>query len=427
MTEPSNFNAPRGMRDFYPDDMALRNLIFEAWSTAARRSGFEQYDSCVVESLELLKRKGGEEIQEQIYWFKDKSERELALRAEMTPTLARMIVGRQNELAFPLKWFTIAQCFRYERMTRGRKREHYQWNLDIVGEPSIVAEAEVIMTAVAALRLMGFDHRDVRVHVNSRAVLSDLLVTLGLPREHHAATFLALDKRGKIADEEIAALLRAEGLSEESIAGTFRILGIHTLDDLCAMLGSRTPALEHFLAFFELVKQYGAGDIVEFDISVIRGLGYYTGIVFEGFDVGRNLRAIFGGGRYDNLLGDLGGKPMTAVGLGFGDVVIAELLQEKGIGQRAAAGRDLAISYMEESQRDTAIRIARGFRERGTPVDLALHPEKPKHFFSRTGKAGFRRGIFIGPDDLIKGVVRIKDLVQRTEEETPIAALVAAP
>lgn len=423
MPEPINFSAPRGMRDFYPDDMAVRNTIFEAWAVAARRFGFEQYDACVVESLELLKRKGGEEIQDQIYWFKDKSDRELALRAEMTPTLARMIVAKQNELTFPLKWFTIAQCFRYERMTRGRKREHYQWNLDIVGEPSVLAEAEVVMTAIDALKQLGLESHDVRVHVNSRAVLSDLLAKLGIPRDHHAATFLALDKRGKISDEEISKLLIGEGLTQNSIDATFKILSLATLESVIEALGERTPALDHFLSFFDLMKLYGAGDSVTFDISVIRGLGYYTGIVFEGFDTGKSLRAIFGGGRYDNLLGDLGGKPMTAVGLGFGDVVIAELLAEKAKLPHPSAQKDLAVSYMEDTQRNTAIRVVKAMRDGGSNVDIALHPEKPKHFFARTGKAGFRRGIYIGPDDMTKGTIRIKNLADRTEQEITLSSL----
>lgn len=423
MTESIITSAPRGMRDFYPDDMAVRNGIFEAWAEAARCFGFEHYDACVVESLDLLKRKGGEEIQDQIYWFKDKSDRELALRAEMTPTLARMIVARQNELTFPIKWFTIAQCFRYERMTRGRKREHYQWNMDIVGEPSVMAEAEVVMAAIEALRKLGLGSDEVRVHVNSRAVLSDILAKLGIPREHHAATFLALDKRGKISDEEIGVLLRNEGLTQQSIDATFKVLGLTSLEAVAELLGERTPALDHFLAFFDIMKLYGAGDVVTFDISVIRGLGYYTGIVFEGFDAGRSLRAIFGGGRYDNLLGDLGGKPMTAVGLGFGDVVIAELLAERGKIPHLAGRRDLAVSFMEEAQRDTAIQVAKAMRAGGSNVDLALHPEKPKHFFGRTGKAGFGRGIYIGPDDLARGSIRIKNLADRTEQEISLQTL----
>jgi histidyl-tRNA synthetase len=414
------FTAPRGMRDFYPEDMAVRNAIFDAWITAARRFGFEQYDACVVESLELLKRKGGEEIADQIYWFKDKSDRDLALRAEMTPTLARMIVARQNQLVLPLKWFTIAQCFRYERMSRGRKREHYQWNLDIVGEPSVLAEVETIAAALHALDLLGLGAGDVSVRVNSRALLSDLLLKLGIPREHHAATFLALDKRGKMPDGEIAALLKVNGLDAAHVDAAFRVLGIASLDAAREALGEATPAWERLAGFFELMKQYGAGDRVVFDISVIRGLGYYTGIVFEGFDAGRSLRAIFGGGRYDNLLGDIGGKPTTAVGLGFGDVVIAELLADKGKLPPPSAQRDVAVAYMDEAQRLTAMQVARSLRATGVNVDLGLHPEKPKHFFARVGGSGFRRAILIGPDDVTKGSVRIKNLADRTEVEQPL-------
>ena len=185
--QPISFEPPRGMRDFYPEDMAWRNRVFDAWRQTATLSGFQPYDACVVENLELLQRKAGEEVSEQIYCFQDKSERWLALRPEMTPTLARMIAARQGQLPFPVKWFTIAQCFRYERMTRGRKREHYQWNLDIVGEESVAAEAEVLACAARALRGMGMPDAAYRIRVNNRALLGELLMKLGVAAEHHAA------------------------------------------------------------------------------------------------------------------------------------------------------------------------------------------------------------------------------------------------
>jgi histidyl-tRNA synthetase len=204
MSEPAiSFEPPRGMRDFYPDDMVWRNHVFEAWRAAATQVGFAPYDACVVESLELLERKSGEEVSEQIYAFEDKSGRKLALRPEMTPTLARMIAARQGQLQFPIKWFTIAQCFRYERMTRGRKREHYQWNLDVVGEASVSAEAEILAAAAGALRRMGLPDSAYQIRINNRALLAELLATLGIPGHQHAAVFLALDKRGKLSDEEI--------------------------------------------------------------------------------------------------------------------------------------------------------------------------------------------------------------------------------
>lgn len=416
----NSFGSPRGMRDFYPEQMALRNAIFAAWADAARRFGFEQYDSCVVESLDLLKRKGGEEITAQLYTFKDKSDRDLALRAEMTPTLARMIVARENELVFPLKWFAIAQCFRYERMSRGRKREHFQWNLDIIGESSVAAEVEVVAAALQALETLGLGAGDIRVHVSSRALLSDLMSHVGIPRDHHAATFLALDKRGKVPDGEIATLLRDNGLEPAHIDAAFRLLAIATLEDAAAMLGESAASIGQLRLFLSLMQSYGLADRVVFDIAVIRGLGYYTGIVFEAFDTARAFRAIFGGGRYDNLLGDLGGKPCTAVGLGFGDVVVAELLADHNKLPHPAAHRDLAVSFMDEAQRGAAVALARRLRSENVSVELSLHPEKPKHFFGRTGKAGFRRAIYMGPDDIARGTVRIKNLADRTETEFPL-------
>ena len=231
MAEKLSFEAPRGMRDFYPEDMVWRNKVFDAFRAAGEAAGFEPYDACVVESYELLARKAGEEVGEQIYHFNDKSERHLALRAEMTPTLARMVAQRQKELPFPLKWTTIAQCFRYERMTKGRKREHYQWNCDIVGEESVLAEVEVLGAACDALRRMGLSNADFRVHVSNRALLSELLAASGIPADLHAQVFLALDKRGKMPDEEIAAMLRDGGVDEAGVKATFAIMDLKTLDE----------------------------------------------------------------------------------------------------------------------------------------------------------------------------------------------------
>ncbi len=422
MTEQAvHFEAPRGMRDFYPEDMRLRKMIFEAWLQSAREFGFLQYDACVVESLDLLKRKGGEEIVEQIYAFKDKSNRDLALRPEMTPTLARMVAARRGQLTFPLKWFAVAQCFRYERMSRGRKREHYQWNLDVVGEPALTAECEVLSCAVGALLRLGLQKSDFKVLINSRALLVDLLLRAGVASVLHAAVFLALDKRGKLPDEEMRLMLQQAGLDASAIEAVFRMLGMQSLDEVALALDVETPALAGLRQVQSMLAQYGLADCVQFDIGVVRGLGYYTGLVFEAFDSARKFRAIFGGGRYDNLLGDLSGAPLTAVGLGFGDVVIAELLAEKGGFACCDAALDCAVGYMEQSQHDAACRIACKMRANGQAVDLALHPEKPRHFFSRVGGGGFRKAVYIGPDDLERGSVRVKNLLDRTEEEKTLA------
>ena len=410
-----SLGPPRGMRDFYPEDAALRARVFDAWRAAARRHGFSEYDACVVESLDLLKRKAGEEIVEQIYAFKDKSGRDLALRPEMTPSLARMIAARQGSLQFPVKWSCIAQCFRYERTTRGRKREHYQWNLDIVGEDDVSAEAEVVATALDALRALGVGDGDVRVHFSSRALLADLLVGAGIPEAHHAATFLALDKRGKIGDDELRALLAEHGMDRRAAERVFGVLAVQSLDDALELLGRPTAAYDRVIAFADLLACYGHAASAVFDASVIRGLAYYTGIVFEGFDTAGELRAVFGGGRYDNLLSDVGGKPASGVGLGFGDVVVGELLAGRATDAGALAPAQTAVGYMGSEQRPDAIRLASMLRAGDTATDLALHPEKARQFFARTAKRGFREAVYIGPDDVAAGQVRVKDLASRTE------------
>ena len=410
MAEKISFEPPRGMRDFYPEDMAWRSRVFDAFRAAGEAAGFRQYDACVVESYELLARKAGEEVGEQIYHFFDKSERHLALRAEMTPTLARMVAQRQKELSFPLKWTTIAQCFRYERMTKGRKREHYQWNLDIIGEDSVLAEAEVIGTACDALRRMGLSPADFKVHVSSRKFLGELLAKSGIAADRHAQVFLALDKRGKMPDAEIAAMLKDGGLSDAEIEATFAIM--ETKD---------FSACPELVELFRLAEIAGFADCLEFDISVIRGLSYYTGVVFECFDTKGEFRAIFGGGRYDNLLTTIGGEPTSAVGLGFGDVVVTELLKAR-LGEDAAAARKgVAIGFMFPEQRDAAVSLAARLRKSGECVDLALRSQKPKKFFSHAAESGAAQAVFLGPDDVEKGVARMKDLSTREEKEISLS------
>lgn len=412
-----SFDPPRGMRDFYPEDMVLRDRIFDAWRKTARRFGFSAYDACVVESLALLQRKSGEEVSEQIYWFEDKSGRKLALRPEMTPTLARMIAARQGSLNFPVKWTTVAQCFRYERMTRGRKREHYQWNLDIVGSDDCSAEAEVIAAAVAALREMGLPEGSFEVRVNNRALLSELLAASGIGEAQHPAVFLALDKRGKIPDSEIAALLASEGLDQGAIDKTFELLAVRTLEQAAALAGEDSPGLMRLRELFELAGLYGIEKNLRFDIGVIRGLSYYTGIVFEAFDTAGKFRAIFGGGRYDNLLTTIGGKPTSAVGLGFGDVVVAEVLKDL-LGEKCASCKDgVVIGYMFPEQRSAAVKLARRLRDGGTRVELMLSKLKPKQFFSRAAEGSAADAVFIGPDDVASGKARMKHLEDRSEVE----------
>lgn len=410
-----SFEPPRGMRDFYPEDMVWRNRVFDAFRAAGEAAGFEPYDACVVESYELLARKAGEEVGEQIYHFRDKSDRHIALRAEMTPTLARMVAQRQGSLAFPIKWTTIAQCFRYERMTKGRKREHYQWNCDIIGEESVLAEVEVLGAACDALRRMGLSRDDFRVHVSNRALLSELLAASGIPADLHAQVFLALDKRGKMPDEEIAAMLRDGGVDDVGVKAAFAIMDLKTLDEAERLAGAGSPAVAQLRELFRLAGLAGFADCLVFDISVIRGLSYYTGIVFECFDTQREFRAIFGGGRYDNLLTTIGGDPATAVGLGFGDVVVTELLKARLGADAPAPKKGVYVGWMFPEQRDAALKLAAKLRAQGECVNLALRKAKPKQFFSRAGASSCAKAVFLGPDDVAAGRAKMKDLATREE------------
>jgi histidyl-tRNA synthetase len=407
----ASFAPPRGMRDFYPEDYRAREAVFIAWRRAARMWGFEPYEAPVVETLELLERKAGEEISEQIYAFEDKGGNRLALRPELTPSLARMIIARQGGFSFPVKWTSIGQCFRYERMQRGRKREHFQWNLDVIGEESIMAEAEVIGAAIGALRQLGLTSEDFKVRVGSRALLADLLIPCEIEGQHFTACCMALDKRGKITNKEVVQLLEAEGLGRPDVERVFKLLGIRSLEQAEERLGAKdNPHLTDLRELLQLAEEFGWADFINFDLSVIRGLGYYTGIVFEAFDVAGEMRALFGGGRYDNLLSSLGGETMPCVGLGFGDVVVMELLANCKKTPRTNRTISLGVGFMEDSARPLAIRIATLAREVGWPCDLALRAEKPRKFFSRSDKGGVKYAICIGLDEVATGEFRIKQM-----------------
>lgn len=394
-----NFEAPRGMRDFLPDDMRVRNWIFDTWRRCAELSSFDQYDACVVENQELFVRKAGEEVIEQIYTFKDKSDRDLALRPEMTPSLARLINSQGKALAMPAKWFGIFQCFRYERMVLGRKREHYQWNLDIVGQADVTAEAEVLRTAISALVAFGIKSDVVKIRIGSRKLLSELLAVLKFDLSKFMDACLVLDKRGKVDDAALKDMLKEKGVSSTDSETLFRVLDIKSLNDAEKILGSESIALNEIKKLFRLMSLSDLGDYLVFDVAVIRGLAYYTGIVFEAFDVKGRHRAIFGGGRYDNLLASLGGDAQPCVGLGFGDVVIYELMKDEGLIKNANKQVDVTIAYMDVSGEDVAVQAAKICRASGLTVNLGLEPQKPKKIFAQADKSGSHFVYMIGTDE----------------------------
>src|SRR5512146_203158 len=318
-----------GFRDFYPRDFAARAHIFAAWREAARRFGFEEYDGPPLEPLDLYTCKSGEEIVRQLYNFEDKGGREVSMRPEMTPTLARMAGARAGELRKPVRWFSIPQLFRYERTQRGRLREHFQWNVDIVGEEGVGADAEVLAVALQALQILGLTADDVYARVNDRRLLEALLLHVGVPADQLMAAYAAIDKLGREEDRVIRDRLASQaGLGGATIDALFDIFSHDSFDALSAAysdVAGVAEELDRLTAYLRTLGDLGLGGWVRFDPRIVRGLAYYTGIVFEIFDRKGELRAVCGGGRYDQLLEKVSGVSLPALGFGMGDVVLKEL------------------------------------------------------------------------------------------------------
>lgn len=323
-----------GFRDFYPDELARRAHVFRAWRAVARRYAFLEYDGPPLEPLDLYTKKSGDEIVAQLYNFVDKGNREVALRPEMTPTFARMVAARANALRKPVRWFSLPQLFRYERAQRGRLREHYQLNVDIVGETSEVADAELLCVAIDIMKELGLTSADVQARVSDRRLLNGVLLTLGVTEAQLPAVYAVVDKVARQPRDVSVKKLAEAGLAAPLVERVLALAAGVTFDALRAEFGEAPAAREHIdrcARYLEHLGHFGVGDWVKLDLSIVRGLDYYTGIVFELFDTQGELRAICGGGRYDTLLNALGGVDLPALGFGMGDVVLGELLTERGL------------------------------------------------------------------------------------------------
>ena len=409
----------RGTRDFYPEDMRLRNWLFERFHAAARSHGFEEYDAPVLESEELYTRKAGEDIVGQLYNFEDKGGRKVALRPEMTPSLARMVMTRAGALALPIKWYSIPQCWRYERTQRGRGREHYQWNVDIWGMEGVEADAELLSVLVHFFNSVGLDSDDLVIRISSRKVLEEVLGSLGIEGETFAQTCVTVDKMNKLPAHVIEAQLGDLGLSSDAISTIRSVLAITDLASLESALASNSEAVVELQSLFALCDSYGISDWVSFDASVVRGLAYYTGPVFEAHDRAGILRAICGGGRYDKLIGSLGGKDLPATGFGFGDMVIMELLADKGLIPELSSGVGDVVFGMGAELRGAAMQVADKLRAGGRSTDLVLEDKRIKWVFKHAERSGAARLVMVMPEEWSKGNVKVKDLA--TGEETEIS------
>ena len=408
----------RGTRDFYPEDMRLRNWLFDNFDDAALLHGFEEYDAPVLEHEDLYTRKQGEEITQQLYNFQDKGDRKVALRPEMTPSLARMVMARAGALPMPIKWYSIPQCWRYERTQRGRGREHYQWNVDIWGTNEISADAELISILVTFFKRVGLTEEDLVIRMSSRKVLEEVLGSLGITGDTFTQTCIIVDKMDKLPADTVSQQLADLGLEANAIGTIQSTLGIKDMESLREVLGEDSEAVSELTNLFSALDSYGISEWVEFDASIVRGLAYYTGPVFEAHDRAGELRAICGGGRYDKLLSTLGGKDLPATGFGFGDMVIMELLAEKGLVPELTSGNDDVVISLSPELRNAAMSVASSLRSAGRAVDLVLEDKRLKWAFKHAERSGAQRLVMVMPDEWKAGKVRIKDL--ETGEETNV-------
>ena len=408
-----------GFRDFYPEDVALRTHIFATWRAVAARYGFEEYDGPPLEALELYTQKSGAEIVGQLYHFQDKGDREVALRPEMTPTLARMVGARAQALRKPIRWFAIPQVFRYERQQRGRLREHFQLNMDIIGEPSAAADAEVIAAAVDVLRAFGLGPRDVRVRLSDRRVLAAALGRGGVSEIEMDGVLAALDKLERAREYGLDLLSRALGGDAGRVDAV--IAGLDGLDAPRDLL--RTAEAAPLATCVDRLDAMGLGGFLDVDFRIVRGLDYYTGIVFELFDASRALRAICGGGRYDHLLRQVSGVDLPCVGFGMGDVVLAELLKDSAFERSSPRRLDAFLVAVSGDDERAVLGLAHALRDRGLAVEYALRSGSVRRQLELAAARGAPRAVILGPDERASGMVVVRDLAGGAEARVPLTSV----
>ena len=391
-----------GFRDFLPDDCAARNYIFVRWREVARRYGFIEWDGPILEPTELYKKKSGAEIVDQLFNFTDKGEREVAMRPELTPSLARVVAAHEREFKKPLKWFSIGQFFRYEKQQRGRLREHFQLNCDMVGETHLAADVELVALCIDVLRAFGFTEKDFVVRISDRDFWTDFLREKEVSPDQWDELLQAIDKSGREAHEKTAEKL---GKLADPI---FSIL----------KSGGKSQKLEQLV---DRLRERGLADYVAIDVGIVRGLAYYTGIVFEVFDRAGKFRAIAGGGRYDNLIGQLsdGAVSMPALGFAMGDVVLGELMNETAHAheklEHAIANNrkvDIYVVIAKEQRRADALAQIQQFRDNGYRVDYPLTGEKVGKQFQTAEQLGAGVAVLFGDE---WPQVKVKNLATREE------------
>lgn len=415
-----------GFRDFYPEQLATRNYLMSVWRDVARKYGFVEYDGPPLEPLDLYTKKSGDEIVGQLYNFTDKGGREVALRPEMTPTLARMVAAKAAALRKPIRWFSVPQLFRYERQQKGRLREHFQLNVDIIGEASVAADAELLAVAIDVMRAVGLTPLDVRARVSDRRLLTAVLSQVGVKKTELPAVFAAIDKTGREPRDVTLGKVEKAVASKEARAGVARILDSSTdLNALAAEFRTSPDVMEtitHMREYMNFLDALGVGEWIEFDLSIVRGLAYYTGKVFELFDAKGEFRAICGGGRYDDLLSTIGGVDLPALGFGMGDVVLTELLRSRDLLPAPEMGAEYWVAADDDSMLTEVMTVAGRLRAKSRSVEYALKAQTLARQLKTASSAGVKNVVLLRRDDYANGNVTVKTLADGSERSVSLDA-----
>lgn len=411
-----------GVRDFYPEDMLIRNWLIDTWKSTSVRYGFQEYDAPIIENLALYTTKGGDDIVNEMFTFKDGNV-DVALRPEMTPSVVRMIMQYLKSNIAPIKWFSVPQCWRNETSTWGRKREFYQWNADIFGAEKIRADIEVLAMIVSFFKSVNITENDVVLRISNRMILQKVFEKLGVVGDNILHGFNIVDKLNKKTREELIQLFKEEiNLTDDAINTIFEVTQITNINDLDKYLGKNDDTIIEMREIFSLANAYGISNWLQFDVSIVRGLSYYTGIVFEGFFKNTEMkRAVCGGGRYDNLLESYGYPvKVPAVGFGMGDVVITEVLKELKRLPISKPKSDYCIVAFKDLYSE-GIKIAEQLRQKGMIVNIYMQNDKKmKTAFGYADRTGADKVIFVAPDEFSRNAVAIKDLRSENDKQKEV-------
>ncbi len=393
----------KGTREFYPETMALRNFLFEKARAASQMFGYQEYDGPFIETIDLYAAKSGEElVKKQSFTFEDRGGDLVTLRPELTPSLARMIAARQGELAYPVRWWSFGPFWRYEQPQKGRSREFFQWNVDMLGVNSPEADAELIAVGATFLRSVGLTPERALIYVNNRRLMDSEFDALGIPSEKRLDVSNLVDRRTKMEPAKWDANALELGLNQTQLDGLKALLANYDL----------WQKSDELTRLFAALEALGVREYVKFDPNIMRGLLYYTGTVFEAFDTTGSLkRAIFGGGRYDNLLADVGGQPLSGVGFAMGDVVIGIILQEAGlVPEFQPSPAQVLVTVFDESLLRQSFALAAELRQAGLKVMVSPEPAKLQKQFKFADKMKMKIALVLGPDEVQQGLVVVKDL-----------------